>query len=312
MESEDYFDEEEDSMDEEDEDKEEKGDEDEEEEEDEDEEEEEGPTHEMTLHWQTGGFSRGCRRDPITIPASLQVLASDFFPKHRDACAIIFARHSTLTRIQSGTFRDFFNLNSLHIPRSVEYLGSNLFCDSVGTHTPPPIKSITFERGSRLKQIDKNAFFGCSDLTSLILPASVEQIDGSLFLQCGLGKPEFERGNPHFAVDGDFLMKRTGRLSMSVDRPCRVLAFGLSISADDHVRRPVAASGDRQRGISGLFLSRPNGDSLIGRASRGRLLQLLRSDVGRFLHRALECRHFFCPGLSGLPRIARNADSAFC
>jgi hypothetical protein len=67
-------------------------------------------------------------------------------------------------------------------------------------------EDITFETGSRLREIGGSAFAGCSALKSICLPASVEKIDGQSFIDCGLTNIEIESGNKFYYIQDSFVM----------------------------------------------------------------------------------------------------------
>jgi hypothetical protein len=91
-------------------------------------------------------------------------------------------------------------LESICIPVSVEQISRESFSECVSLQT------ITFEPNSQLVQIDERAFCGCSSLKSLCIPASVQMIDATAFINTNITKIEVEEGNTHFSLDGDFLV----------------------------------------------------------------------------------------------------------
>jgi hypothetical protein len=65
---------------------------------------------------------------------------------------------------------------------------------------------VTFEPGSKLKSIAKDAFAGCTALKSISLPASLEVIAGSAFSGCSRCKFEVDPANPNYQVKDGFLV----------------------------------------------------------------------------------------------------------
>jgi hypothetical protein len=91
-------------------------------------------------------------------------------------------------------------LESICIPASVERFCRRCFCRCVS------IITLTFETNSRLTQMDDEAFSGCSSLKSICIPASVQMISSSAFVNASFSKVEIEEGNRHFSIVSDYLM----------------------------------------------------------------------------------------------------------
>jgi len=94
-------------------------------------------------------------------------------------------------------------LKSVVISASVETIEAAAFngCSSLAT--------VTFEKGSHLKTIgsryDYGAFSGCSTLTSIEIPASVETIEASAFKGCSsLATVTFEQGSNLKTIGGGY------------------------------------------------------------------------------------------------------------
>jgi hypothetical protein len=73
-----------------------------------------------------------------------------------------------------------------------------------------PLESLTFEPGSKLEKIDQMAFRGCNRLQRICLPASVRAIDGATFRSSHFSAIEIEADNPHFRVQGHFILDFAG------------------------------------------------------------------------------------------------------
>jgi hypothetical protein len=101
-----------------------------------------------------------------------------------------------LQRIQISTFAGCVSLVTIVIPASVEVLESNCFGGVYATGEDPrpldrdfegdfrfciSLESITFEKGSKIKEISEQAFTGCISLRSICIPASVEVIGNNCF-----------------------------------------------------------------------------------------------------------------------------------
>ena len=108
---------------------------------------------------------------------------------------VTFEKGSKLKTIKngsgwSGVFKSCTSLTSIEIPASVETIGYDAFqgCSS--------LKTVTFEKGSKLKTVETNVFFYCTSLTSIEIPASVEEIERYAFSGCtSLQTVTFEKGS---------------------------------------------------------------------------------------------------------------------
>jgi hypothetical protein len=69
-----------------------------------------------------------------------------------------------------------------------------------------PVEHVTFEAGSKLRQICDFAFRGCDSLKSICLPASVESICGTSFATSSLTRIEIESGNKFYRILGGFVV----------------------------------------------------------------------------------------------------------
>ena len=85
----------------------------------------------------------------------------------------------TVTKIAPYAFMDVFQGTTLNIPKSVTEIGEGAFGneDSNGN-----LQSLTFENGSNISSIDKIAFYGHKNLTSISLPDGLKTIGESAFM----------------------------------------------------------------------------------------------------------------------------------
>lgn len=110
---------------------------------------------------------------------------------------------NTLTLIRQNAFKES-GLQSIEIPASVETIESTAFKNCTALTT------VTFEKGSQLKTIQGGAsslyygaFFGCTSLTSIEIPASVETIGSTAFRGCtALTTVTFEKGSQLKTIRG--------------------------------------------------------------------------------------------------------------
>lgn len=119
------------------------------------------------------------KRDTIKIPKGVVRIEKDAF---RECAAQSIIIPSTVTRIGDndnwywGVFYGCENLQSIEIPESVTYIGSNAFygCKS--------LKTVTLNEG--LTIIKGSAFKNCTSLKEITIPQSVTSIGGSAFREC--------------------------------------------------------------------------------------------------------------------------------
>jgi hypothetical protein len=97
----------------------------------------------------------------------------------------------------------FSGLISFDVPSSVEIIGNRSFGHCTDMRT------ISFEKSSKLKRIGERAFAG-SELNSITIPASVEEIDGSAFVGCSFLVIEVAAGSRNFLVQRGLLTTADG------------------------------------------------------------------------------------------------------
>lgn len=71
------------------------------------------------------------------------------------------------------------NITSIYIPNSVKSIDEGTFSDLIN------LEKITFQSGSKIKEIPRWAFSGCKSLRNITLPESVTYIDSFAFSNCG-------------------------------------------------------------------------------------------------------------------------------
>ena len=131
----------------------------------------------------------------ISIPASVETIEGGAFFRCTALQTVTFEKGSKLKTIKngsiwSGVFESCTSLTTIEIPASVETIGYDAFfgCSS--------LKTVTFEKGSKLKTIGYFAFINCTSLTSIEIPASVEEIERYAFSGCtSLQTVTFEKGS---------------------------------------------------------------------------------------------------------------------
>ena len=162
-----------------------------------------------------GAFSDCSSLTSIEIPASVETIEATAFRICSKLTTITFEKGSLLKTIGGGyyssyyhgAFSDCSSLTSIEIPASVETIEATAFSDC------SKLATVTFEKGSQLKIIGGGysssyyygAFLGCSSLTSIEIPASVETIEATAFKRCSkLTTVTFEKGSQLKIIGGGF------------------------------------------------------------------------------------------------------------
>ena len=169
-----------------------------------------------------GAFSDCTALTSIEIPASVETIEATAFSDCSKLATVTFEKGSQLKTIGGGysssshfgTYSDYYgafsdcsSLTSIEIPASVETIEATAFSDC------SKLATVTFEKGSQLKIIGGGysssyyygAFLGCSSLTSIEIPASVETIEATAFKRCSkLTTVTFEKGSQLKIIGGGF------------------------------------------------------------------------------------------------------------
>ena len=135
----------------------------------------------------SGAFET-CPLTSITIPASVEIIDNTAFSSCESLSNVHFERGSQLKSIGRDAF-SHCPLTSITIPAKVETLGTSAFGNCTS------LVSVLFEDNSSLKTIEGDfkysglsmsggAFWGCSSLKSITIPASVESIGPRTFANC--------------------------------------------------------------------------------------------------------------------------------
>jgi hypothetical protein len=168
----------------------------------------------------------------LDIPASVTLIPELFSQNVFSVETVTFASPSRIRRLDPGAFHCFSSLRSICIPASVEFIARCCFIlpsdHDYPLGWPSPITNLTFERGSKLREIEADAFSGCLSLRKFCIPASVELLTGLSLPPSGRCIVEVEKGNRYFQRRGDFVM--------SSNDHCIVRYFGRELElriADD-------------------------------------------------------------------------------
>jgi hypothetical protein len=151
----------------------------------------------------------------IVIPASVSRLADGAFLRsgiQNTSSVYIEAGNENLT-IAGDSIVDlngvqlvtYFGSSEMEVlSRDIEIINPQVFAN-------PNLVDLSFEPGSKLSRILDLAFFQCTSLRSIHIPASVTTMSGSVFTYCNLENICIEAGNRHFQVIGKFLLDFHGK-----------------------------------------------------------------------------------------------------
>jgi hypothetical protein len=111
--------------------------------------------------------------DNFSIPNTVRIIASGAFSSSGIKSVVI---PSSITKIDTGAFRDCESLTNITIPNSVTSIGARAFahCESLTNITIP--NSVT--------SIGDQAFHSCTSLASITIPNSVTSIGQTAFCNC--------------------------------------------------------------------------------------------------------------------------------
>ena len=182
-----------------------------------------------------GAFSDCTALTSIEIPASVETIKATAFQGCSSLATVTFEKGSKLKTIGGsyysyyyGAFYGCTSLTSIEIPASVETIEAAAFmrCSKLAT--------VTFEKGSKLKTIGGSyysyyygAFYGCTSLTSIEIPASVETIEAAAFMRCSkLATVTFEKGSKLKTIDGYAFSNCTALTTVDMSACTQVTVIG--------------------------------------------------------------------------------------
>ena len=158
----------------------------------------------------------------ISIPASVETIEGGAFCRCTALQTVTFEKGSKLKTIKSGSiwsgvFESCTSLTSIEIPASVETIGGSAFEDCTS------LQSVMFEKGTQLKTIEggyqgrRSAFYNCTSLTKIEIPASVETIGWIAFRNCtSLQTVTFEKGSKLKTIGSDVFSDCTSLTSIEI------------------------------------------------------------------------------------------------
>jgi hypothetical protein len=155
-----------------------------------------------------------CNARKVVIPAWLTELSKKSLKDGKKVKEISFESGSQMRELEFSAFSCCLSLKSICISASIEVIrlfSTDTPCPFSGPKSGrTPVEKITFEPGSRLREIAGHSFCNFPSLKSICLPASVEFMDGSSFIYSSLEEICVESGNPFFGVKGGFVVDFAG------------------------------------------------------------------------------------------------------
>ena len=209
----------------------------------------------------------------LILPNTLTTIGEEMFYRSKLRTVVIPAN---VTTIEKSAFQDCTTLTSIEIPASVETIGAAAFkgCFLLAT--------VTFEKGSQLKTIKGGyyrdiydsiiycygAFSGCTSLTSIEIPASVETIEAAAFKGCrSLKTVTFEKGSELKTIGGGYYFSDSyGAFSdcpiTSIEIPASVETIGAAAFKGCRSLKTVTfEKGSKLRTIGGGYYFSDSSDS---------------------------------------------------
>jgi hypothetical protein len=166
----------------------------------------------------------------IVIPTTVTVLTKDSFEGLTSVEIVAFAVGSQIRRLETATFEDCCLLRTICIAASVEFIGRNCFVNPLRPRHSS-LETVTFELGSKLREIELGAFYGCISLKRLRIPASVEKMTSGSLPESRPFEVLIDSGNPYFCRDGGFVM------TVSHDHLIRCSRAGSEVTVPDEIER---------------------------------------------------------------------------
>lgn len=132
----------------------------------------------------------------LSLPNGITTIGSDAFAGCAFKGELILP--SNIKVIESGAFSGNQFSGTLHLPSSLTILGGNAFSDNMQL-------TGTLEIPDKLTSIKEEAFYGCSMIEGLVLPANLETIYNNAFKNCfGIGSIVCKGAEPAYVKSGAF------------------------------------------------------------------------------------------------------------
>ena len=163
----------------------------------------------------SGVFESCTSLTSIEIPASVETIEEDAFLGCSSLKTVTFEKGTQLKTLDG--FAGCTSLTTIEIPASVETIGGSAFEDCTS------LQSVMFEKGTQLKTIEggyqgrRSAFYNCTSLTKIEIPASVETIGNNIFDGCtSLQTVTFEKGSKFKTIGSDVFSDCTSLTSIEI------------------------------------------------------------------------------------------------
>lgn len=132
----------------------------------------------------------------LSLPNGITTIGSDAFAGCAFKGELILP--SNIKVIESGAFSGNQFSGTLHLPSSLTILGGYAFSDNMQL-------TGTLEIPDKLTSIKEKAFYGCSKIEGLVLPANLETIYNNAFKNCfGIGSIVCKGAYPAYVKSGAF------------------------------------------------------------------------------------------------------------
>ena len=143
------------------------------------------------------------RRGALRIPSGIRTIGKSAFANCNNITSVIIP--SFVTRIENNAFEGCSKLTSVTFAGGTALgsslsLGNNVFANCVS------LSKVTFENNSNVAALGDGAFSGCSKLTSVKLPATLQNVSAKLFDGCAnLVNIEVEESSNYLSAENSIL-----------------------------------------------------------------------------------------------------------
>ncbi|MDM8125501.1 leucine-rich repeat domain-containing protein [Mediterraneibacter glycyrrhizinilyticus] len=178
-------------------------------------------------------FSHNNTLTSVAIPDSVTSIGVKAFYNCKSLGSVTFAGGSQLASIGEEAFYGTELLTSIEIPDGVTGIGKSAFYESGLENINIPagvttigmgafeecfnLSGVTFEKDSKLTEIESGTFFGCGKLTSIEIPAGVTSIGIMAFYFCSdLTSVTFEEGSQLSSIRENAFQWCTGLTDITI------------------------------------------------------------------------------------------------
>ena len=178
-------------------------------------------------------FSHNNTLTSVAIPDSVTSIGVKAFYNCKSLGSVTFAGGSQLASIGEEAFYGTELLTSIEIPDGVTGIGNSAFYESGLENINIPagvttigvcafeecfnLSGVTFEKDSKLTEIESGTFFGCGKLTSIEIPAGVTSIGIMAFYFCSdLTSVTFEEGSQLSSIRESAFQRCTGLTDITI------------------------------------------------------------------------------------------------